>query len=176
MREDNILGYKNLIYKILSHYRIVYNYNRDFEEDYFHERMIVLIQAYDSYKEDSNVKFITYASRCIHNRYRDIFKRKYFNEEPLDVEIKDDLYLLDIIPSKEEKILDKLIREETKEELEKSIKNLCVEDNIIICGLYGIKTKTITKKRLARQLGCTQICIAKKHNKILNLIKEDLKY
>ena len=93
MREDNILGYKNLIYKILSHYRIVYNYNRDFEEDYFHERMIVLIQAYDSYKEDSNVKFITYASRCIHNRYRDIFKRKYFNEEPLDVEIKDDLYV-----------------------------------------------------------------------------------
>ena len=53
---------------------------------------------YDSYKEDNNVKFITYASRCIHNRYRDIFKRKYFNEEPLDIEIKDDLYLLDIIP------------------------------------------------------------------------------
>ena len=176
MREDNILGYKNLIYKILSHYRIVYNYNRDFEEDYFHEVMVALIQAHDSYKEDNNVKFITYASRCIHNRYRDIFKRKYFNEEPLDVEIKEDLYLLDIIPSKEEKILDKLIREETKEELEKSIKNLCVEDNIIICGLYGIKTKKITQKRLAKQLACTQSCIAKKHNKILNLIKEDLKY
>ena len=25
------------------------------------------------YKEDSNVKFITYVSRCIHNRYRYIF-------------------------------------------------------------------------------------------------------
>ena len=176
MREDNILGYQNLVYKILSHYRNVYNYNRDFEEDYFHEGMIAIIQAYDSYKEDSNVKFITYASRCIHNRYRDIFKRKYFNEDPLDVEIKDDLYLLDIIPSKEEKMLDKLIREETKEELDKSIKNLTVEDNIIICGLYGIKTKKITQKRLEKQLGCTQSCIAKKHNKILNLIKEDLKY
>lgn len=33
--------------------------------------------------------------------------------------------MLDIIPSKEEKMLDKLIRKETKEELEKSIKNLC---------------------------------------------------
>jgi hypothetical protein len=76
--------------------------------------------------------------------------KKYFNEEPLDIEIKDDLYLLDIIPSKEEKMLDKLIREETKEELEKSIKNLTVEDNIIICGLYGIKTKKITQKRLAK--------------------------
>lgn len=84
--------------------------------------------------------------------------------------------MLDIIPLKEEKMLGKLIRKETKEELEKSIKNLCVEDNIIICGLYGIKTKKITQKRLAKQLGCTQSCIAKKHNKILNLIKEDLKY
>ena len=36
------------------------------------------------------------------NKFRIIFKRKYFNEEPLDVEIKEDLYLLDIIPSKEE--------------------------------------------------------------------------
>ena len=141
MREETILNYQNLVYKILSHYRNLYNYNRDFEEDYFHEGMIDLIQAYDSYNEDSNVKFITYASRCIHNRYRDIFKKKYFNEEPLDIEIKDDLYLLDIIPSKEEKMLDKLIRKETKEELEKSIKKLTVEDNIIICGLYGIKTK-----------------------------------
>ena len=78
--------------------------------------------------------------------------------------------------SKKEKMLDKLIREETKKELEKSIKNLCAIDNIIICGLYGIKTKKITQKRLAKQLGCTQSCIAKKHNKILNLIKEDLKY
>jgi len=73
-------------------------------------------------------------------------------------------------------MLDKLIREETKEELEKSIKNLCVEYNIIICSLYGVKTKKVTQKRLAIQLGCTQSCIAKKHNKILNLIKEDLKY
>ena len=55
LREDNILGYQNLVYKILSHYRIVYNYNRDFEEDYFYEGMIALIQTYDSFKEDSNV-------------------------------------------------------------------------------------------------------------------------
>ena len=84
--------------------------------------------------------------------------------------------MLDIIPLKEEKMLDKLIRKETKEELEKSIKNLCVEDNIIICGLYGIKTKRITQKNLAKIFNYTQSCIAKKHNKILNLIKEDLKY
>ena len=117
MREETILNYQNLVYKILSHYRNLYNYNRDFEEDYFHDGMVALIQAYDTYKDDNNVKFITYASRCIHNKYKDIFKKKSFNEEPLDLQIKDDLYLLDIIPSKEEKILDMLIKKETKEEL-----------------------------------------------------------
>ena len=84
MREETILNYQNLVYKILSHYRNLYNYNRDFEEDYFHDGMVALIQAYDTYKDDNNVKFITYASRCIHNKYKDIFKKKSFNEEQLD--------------------------------------------------------------------------------------------
>lgn len=134
--------------------------------------MVILIQAYDTYKDDNNVKFITYASRCIHNKYKDIFKKKSYNEEPLDLQIKDDLYLLDIIPSKEEKILDMLI----KKELEDSLNNLSNDDNFIICSLYGIKIKRITQKNLAKILNCTQSCIAKKHNKILNLIKESLKY
>ena len=92
MIEQIILSYQNLIYKILSHYRILYNYNKDFEEDYFHDGIVALMQAYDAYKSDSGIKFITYASRCIHNRYKDIFKKKSFNEEPLELQIKDDLY------------------------------------------------------------------------------------
>ena len=176
MREETILNYQNLVYKILSHYRNIYNYNRDFEEDYFHDGMVALIQAYDTYKDGNNVKFITYASRCIHNKYKDIFKKKSFNEEPLDLQIKDDLYLLDIIPSKEEKILDMLIKKETKEELEYSLNNLNSDDNFIICSLYGIKTKKKKKKNLAKKLDCTQCCIAKKRNKILNIIKEYLEY
>ncbi len=68
------------------------------------------------------------------------------------------------------------IRKETKEELEYSLNNLNNDDNFIICSLYGIKTKKITQKNLAKILDCTQSCIVKKHNKILNLIKENLKY
>ncbi len=66
----------------------------------------------------------------------DIFKNKSFNEELLDLQIKDDLYLLDIIPSKEEKILDMLIKKETKEELEDSLNNLSNDDNFIIFIWY----------------------------------------
>ena len=138
--------------------------------------MVALIQAYDTYKDDNNVKFITYASRCIHNKFKDIFKKKFFNEESLDLQIKDDLYLIDNIPSKKEKILDMLIKKETKEELEDLLNNLSNDDNFIICSLYGINTKKITQKNLAKIINCTQSCIAKKHNKILNLIKECLKY
>ena len=37
-----------------------------------------------------------------------------------------------------------LIKKETKEELEDSLNNLSIDDNFIICSLYGIKTKRIT--------------------------------
>ena len=59
---------------------------------------------------------------------------------------KEDLYLIDIIASKEDSILNKLIRKETKEELNNIIKSLLKEDEFIICNLYGINTKKTTQK------------------------------
>ena len=82
---DNILKYQNLVFKILNHYKVIYNFNNDQKEDLFHEGIIALINAYNTYKKESNIKFITYASRCINNRYKDIFKKKHLIEEPLDV-------------------------------------------------------------------------------------------
>lgn len=63
-----------------------------------------------------------------------------------------------------------------KKEIEDSLNSLSNDDNFVICSLYGIKIKKITQKNLAKIFNCTQSCIAKKHNKILNLIKENLKY
>ena len=60
--------------------------------------------------------------------------------------------MLDFIPSKEEKILDMLIKKETKEELEDSLNNLSNDDNFIICSLYGIKTKKITQKKISKDI------------------------
>ena len=173
---DIILKYQKLVFKILNHYKVIYNFNNDQKEDLFHEGIIALINAYNTYKKESNIKFITYASRCINNRYKDIFKKKHLIEEPLDINIKDDLYLIDIIPSKEESILNKIIRKETKQELNNIIKSLSKEDEFIICNLYGINTKKITQKELSKKLNYTQSYISKKHKKILSIIKENLVY
>ena len=155
---------------------MVYNFHNDLKEDLYHEGIIALINAYNTYKEESNIKFITYASKCINNRYKDIFKKKHLIEEPLDINIKDDLYLIDIIPSKEELILNKIIRKETKEELSNIINSLSIEDEFIICNLYGINTKKITQKELSKMINRSQSYIAKKHKKILSIIKENLVY
>lgn len=69
-----------------------------------------------------------------------------------------------------------IIRKETKGELEFSPNNFSNDDKFIICSLYGIKTKKINRKNLAKKLNCTKSCIAKGYNKILNLIKEYLKH
>ena len=43
-------------------------------------------------------------------------------------------------------------------------------------SLYGIGTRKIMRKELANTLSCTQSCIAKNHNRILNLIRKTLEY
>lgn len=66
--------------------------------------------------------------------------------------------------------------EEEGKEMEDLLSEFRDGDDFVIWSLYGIKTKKITQKNLAKILNCTQSCIAKKHNKILNIIKESLKY
>ena len=173
--------YKKLIGHIIYHFELVYGYLPFERDDMFQEGYMAIVQAYNTYNEELNIKFITYAVNCINNRFRDLFKRKNIDLETLAYEYelkkKRNWYLLDIIPKREEKILDILITKETKEELHKAIfKYLTDEDRMIICSLYGIKTKKMTQKQLAKQLECTQSCIAKKHNKILNLIEKELAY
>ena len=171
--EETIIKYKELIYKILSKYK----YDKYYQDDYFQEGVMALINAYDTFNENNNTLFCTYAYNCINNKFKDIFKKRKFDEISLNSKVKDNLYLLDIIPSKEEDILMNLIIKETKKELQDIIYHrLKDKDRFIICSLYGIGTRKITQKKLANILSCTQSCIAKNHNRILNLIRKSLEY
>ena len=65
----------------------------------------------------------------------------------------------------------------TEEELQDIIYHkLKDKDRFVIRSLYGIDTRKITQKELANKLSCTQGCIAKNHNIILNLIRKSLEY
>ena len=167
--------------RIIYHFQLEYGYLPLEKKDLLQEGYIAIINAYNTFNEDLGVKFDTYALDCAKNRFRDLFKKKHINIETLayeyEINKKRNWYLLDIIPKREDKILNRLIIKETKNELHKAIfKNLNNDDRMIIRSLYGIKTKKMTQEQLAKQLGCTQSCIAKRHNKILNLIKKDLEY
>ena len=173
MKVETILKYQELIYKILSKYK----YDKYYQDDYFQEGVMALISAYDTFNENNNTSFCTYAYNCIDNKFKDIFKKRKFDEISLNSKVKDNLYLLDIIPSKEEDILMKLIIKETKHELQDIIYHKIKDkDRFIICSLYGIGTRKTTQKKLANTLSCIQSCIAKNHNRILNLIRKSLEY
>ena len=173
--------YEKLLSHIIYHFQLEYGYLPLEKKDMLQEGYMAMIQAYNTFNEDLDTKFITYAVNCVKNRYRDLFKKKNIDLETLayeyEIKKKRNWYLLDIIPKREERILNRLITKETKNELRKAIfKNLNDEDRMIICSLYGIKTKKMTQEQLAKKLGHTQSYIAKRHNKILNLIKKDLEY
>ena len=47
--------------------------------------------------------------------------------------------------------------------------------NYEVSNMGTVRNKT-TQKELANTLSCTQSCIAKNHNRILNLIRKSLEY
>ncbi len=70
---------------------------------------MTLINVYDIYDENKNISFWKYAYNCIDNKFKDIFKKENLNQIFLNTRLKDNLYLLDIIPSKEEGTLMRII-------------------------------------------------------------------
>ena len=161
--KETILKYQELIYKILSKYK----YDKYYQDDYF-QSVMALINAYMIYLMKIIILVFVHMLIIVL-----IINLKIY----LNSKVKDNLYLLDIIPNKEEDILMKLIIKENKKELQDIIYHrLKDKDRFIICSLYSIGTRKITGKELANTLSCTQSCIAKNHNRILNLIRKSLDY
>ena len=173
MREKLILENQNLIYKVLNDL-VVCN---KLKEDLFQEGIIALIKAVDTYKNNMNIKFSTYAYKCIYNYLVDKLKKKNIDTISLYTNIKDDIYLLDIIQDKNNTILNYICKKETHEELIDYIyNNLSKEDRYLICSLYGINKKKLKQNVIANHLNITQSCVAKKHKKIIDEMRKNLDY
>lgn len=77
--EEVVIKYKNLVYKIswkmFKKHRDIIDTNMLEVEDFFQIGYMALINAKNTYKEDSGASFMTYASTCIINRLKAIYLR-----------------------------------------------------------------------------------------------------
>ena len=141
-----------------------------------------LIKAVNSFKPSKNIKFATYASRCVENEIL-MFLRKQSNKNT-DISIDDalsvdsdgnELNLIDVLYTDEYEVSKNIEQESEKKILWQSVYSLPErERNIILMrfGLDGISEKT--QKEVADEIGISQSYISRLEKRIFKKLKKEL--
>ena len=151
-------------------------------EDLISIGTIGLIKAVNTFSYDRNIKFATYASRCIENEIL-MFLRKASQrrteisiEEPLNTDWDgNELLLCDVLGSDPD-----IINRDIEQELEcnlllEAVSKLNTREALIMELRFGLNgNKEHTQKQVADLLGISQSYISRLEKKIIRKLKNDL--
>ena len=151
-------------------------------EDLISIGTIGLIKAVNTFSADRNIKFATYASRCIENEIL-MFLRKASQrrnevsiEEPLNIDWDgNELLLCDVLGSDSD-----IINRDIEQELEcnlllEAVSKLNTREAMIMELRFGLNgNKEHTQKQVADLLGISQSYISRLEKKIIKRLKADL--
>lgn len=141
-----------------------------------------LIKAVNSFKPSRNIKFATYASRCVENEIL-MHLRKQSNKN-VDISIDDalsvdsdgnELNLIDILYTDEYEVSRNMEEESEKQILWQSIQSLDDREKDIILmrfGLNGAEEKT--QKEVADEIGISQSYISRLEKRIFRKLKKEM--
>ena len=177
IKEKLILDNINLIYMVLKRYNL---YNQ--LDEYYDIGMIGLVKGANTFSEDKGYKVSTYLTSCITYEILN-YKRKQSMQKrgngiqniSLYTQINDkskELYLLDVIPSKEN-IEDNIIKKERLELIYKEIFKLSERDKFIICSAYSLLGyKELTQIQISKKTNITQAQVSRIIKKFIKECKE----
>lgn len=145
---------------------------------------IGLIKAVDGFDLSKNIKFATYATRCIinevllylrkYNKWKDLYSLDYYIKYEHSVyvqDIKTRVVLNTAGPSVEEEYLYK----EELYEIRKMVENLSPEEKLLIYKLYGFNnTDIVFQEEIAKEFNITQSGVSLRHKKIISKIKNKI--
>lgn len=143
---------------------------------------IGLIKAVKTYNIDKNIKFATYASRCIENEIL-MYIRKNANrrvevsiDEPLNTDWDgNELLLSDVLGTEDDVVYRDIEKEEDNKTLQEAISKLSKREQAIInlrFGLNGCQEKT--QKEVADMLGISQSYISRLEKKIFKRLRKEI--
>lgn len=168
--------------RLVAHIVKKYYNNYADQEDLISIGTIGLIKAVNSFKLDKNIKFSTYASKCIENEILMYFRSQkknnnniYINDS-IDIDKNGNaLTLLDII--KDNVNIEDLM--ENKISIEKAMKTintkLAPREKIIIKMRYGLDGfKPLTQREVAEKLKISRSYVSRIEKKVLSEIEKDI--
>lgn len=141
-----------------------------------------LIKAVNSFKPSKQIKFATYASRCIENEIL-MFLRKQCNKN-VDLSIDDalsvdsdgnELNLIDILYTDEYEVSKNIEDESEKQLLWRSIDSLNSREREIILMRFGLNGRAEkTQKEVADEIGISQSYISRLEKRIFKKLKKEM--
>lgn len=142
-------------------------YSNQEKEDMLSIGTIGLIKAVDRFDELRQVRFTTYAAKCIENEVRYYIRR----ERQKGCLLLEENRMTDIRNSLEE-----MSRREEEQDLQDAIQRLKEWDRILIDLQFGFSGPALSQQEAANYLGVSQSKISRERKRILRLLKKALEY
>ena len=141
-----------------------------------------LIKAVNSFIPSKNIKFATYASRCVENEIL-MYLRKQSNRN-VDVSIDDalsvdsdgnELNLIDVLYTDEYEVSKNIEQESEKQVLWQSINSLTGREREIILMRFGLNGNSEkTQKEVADEIGISQSYISRIEKRIFKKLRKEI--
>ena len=147
-REKIIVNYLDLVYSIINEMKL--------NDDFFSDGCIGLIKAVDSYDTNKDVKFITYATKCIRNYIITELRNNSENVKTFSLNDAinvnndgDSTTIEDTLYDEEYDVLNNYLLKEEYDELRLILSNLNEKELTIINLYYGFNCERLTQKEIA---------------------------
>lgn len=141
-----------------------------------------LIKAVRSFVPSKNIKFATYASRCVENEILMFLRRR--SNKNIDISMDDalstdadgnELNLIDVLYTDENEISKNMEAESDRDMIWKSLECLTEREKEIMIMRYGLKgAKEKTQKEVADIIGISQSYISRLEKRILKKLKKEI--
>ena len=141
-----------------------------------------LIKAVKSFIPSKNIKFATYASRCVENEIL-MYLRKRSNrnidismDEALSTDSEgNELNLIDVLYTQENEISETMEEESNRQIVWRSLDKLPVREKEIVIMRFGLNgNEEKTQKEVADMLGISQSYISRLEKKIIKRLKKEI--
>ena len=177
----NTLIERNL--RLVAHIMKKYYASESDQEDLISIGTIGLIKAVGSYRLDKNIKFATYASRCIENEILMYFRSRRKNSQDVSlselIETGTDgaaLELQDVVAG-EEDLLEDLAARENARRLRAAVEAVLTDqEKEVVCMRYGLFGRRPQKQReVADRLGISRSYVSRIEKRALERLREALR-
>ena len=177
----NVLIERNL--RLVAHIMKKYYASESDQEDLISIGTIGLIKAVGSYRLDKNIKFATYASRCIENEILMYFRSRRKNSQDVSlselIETGTDgaaLELQDVVAG-EEDLLEDLAARENARRLRAAVEAVLTDqEKEVVCMRYGLFGRQARKQReVAEKLGISRSYVSRIEKRALERLREALR-